>query len=207
MGRAAGSRNSDFEASREALLAKLSLQALKPHGARLSFRELAAGAGVSPPTVRHYFGDRAQVLRDVLAHLNKQGQVYLDAAANHPIANLRESLKWLLDSIVLGWQFRVGAVHQLGLTAGLGDAALGPAYINEILEPTLQAAEVRLKRHIARGQLEKCDVRHAALELLAPVVLGLLHQGNLFGATCRPLDLDAFLKDHLTRFLRGYRKR
>ena len=84
------------------------------------------------------------------------------------------------------------------------DATLGPAYINEILEPTLKAVEARLARHRAEGELRSCDLRHAALALIAPPLLALLHQGELFGSLCRPLDINAFLKDHLDGFLRAY---
>jgi hypothetical protein len=120
------------------------------------------------------------------------------------VKGVRASLHWLLRSLVMGWRAAVGSIHALGFTAGLGDRHLGPAYVNEVLEPTLQATEHRLKRHVAAGDLERCNVRHAALALLSPVVLGLFHQDNLFGRTCRPLNLDAFLQDHLERFLRAY---
>jgi AcrR family transcriptional regulator len=207
MARPAGHRNADYDASREALLQRLSEEVLKAHGAQASVRELARAAGVTPPTLRHYFGAREDVIAAVLAYLKGRGQVFLDLAANHPVRGVRASLKWLLETLVMGWQAAVGAVHALGFTAGLGDAKLGPAYVNDVLEPTLQATEARLQRHVDAGELERCNVRHAALELLSPIVLGLLHQDNLFGRGCRPLDLDAFLADHLKRFLRAYGSR
>jgi Ca-activated chloride channel family protein len=40
--------------------------------------------------------------------------------------------------------------------------------------------------------------------MTSPVVLGLLHQEGLSGARCRPLDLDAFLEDHLQHFLAAF---
>jgi hypothetical protein len=86
----------------------------------------------------------------------------------------------------------------------VGHETLGPVYVQELLEPTLQSAEARLSRHIADGELRRCDVRHAALELVCPVVLGLLHQVQLSGARCRPLDVERFLADHLDTFLRAY---
>ena len=204
MGRPAGRHNADYAASREALLERLAAQVVKPHGAQASLRELAREAGVTPPTLHHYFGTREDVLAAVLVHLRQRGQRFLDAAASWPVrGGVRASLHWLLSSLVMGWQAAVGAIHALGFSAGLGDPRLGPAYVNEVLEPTLQATETRLRRHVEAGELERCDVRHAALELIAPVVLGLFHQDNLFGRTCRPLDLDAFLSDHLRRFLRA----
>jgi AcrR family transcriptional regulator len=207
MGRPVGRHNADYAASREALLERLAAQVVRPHGAQTSIRELARAAGVTPPTLHHYFGTREDVLEAVLKHQRGRGQRFLDAAANHPVRGVRASLQWLLSSLVMGWQAAVGSIHALGFSAGLGDARLGPAYVNEVLEPTLQATEARLRRHISAGELERCDVRHAAIELIAPVVLGLFHQDNLFGSRCRPLDLDVFLRDHLKRFLRAYAPR
>lgn len=205
MGRPAGRQNADYEASREALLERLAAQVVQPHGAQASLRELARAAGVTPPTLHHYFGTREDVLEAVLKHLRSRGERFLEMAANFPVrGGVKASLQWLLSSLVMGWQAAVGAIHGLGFSAGLGDERLGPAYVNEVLEPTLQATEARLKRHIEAGELERCDVRHAALELIAPVVLGLFHQDNLFGSRCRPLELEPFLRDHLKRFLRAY---
>ena len=206
MSRPIGRRNADYAEERQHLVERLRPAILRPGGAAMSFRELASAAEVSPATLRHYFGSREQLLSELLAELRRAGLPYLHAAATQPIEGVRPSLEWLLNQIVLGWRMRVGAIHSLGLTAGLGHEKLGPAYVNEVLEPTLQAAEARIARHVSTGELEPCDLRHAAIELLAPLVLGLLHQDNLLGARCRPLDLDAFLSDHLDRFLRAYRR-
>jgi AcrR family transcriptional regulator len=204
MSRPIGRRNADYTQERQNLIERLRPALLRPGGAELSFRELAAAAEVSPATLRHYFGSREQLLAEFMVELRRIGLPYLLAAATQPIDGVRESLDWLLRQIVKGWTFGVGAIHTLGLTAGLGHDKLGPSYINEVLEPTLQAAEARIARHVSTGELEACDLRHAALELLAPLLLGLLHQNNLHGAGCRPLDLEAFLRDHLDRFLRAY---
>lgn len=204
MSRPAGRRNADYEQEREHLVNRLLPALLRPGGPELSFREMAQAAEVSPATLRHYFGTREQVFAAALSVLHRAGLPHLHAAATQPISGVRASLDWLLRNVILGWRVGVGAVHALGLGAGLLHDRLGPAYISEVLEPTLQAAEARLSRHIAEGELELCDVRHAALELLSPIVLGLLHQDSLFGARCRPLDLDRFLEDHLDRFLRAY---
>ncbi|WP_437929371.1 hypothetical protein WMF37_08890 [Sorangium sp. So ce291] len=55
---------------------------------------------------------------------------------------------------------------------------------------------LRLARHVAAGELAPCDLRHAALALLGPLLLALLHQGPLGGRVCGPLDLDAFAATH-----------
>lgn len=204
MGRTPGTRNADYDAERERLVERLKRALVEPGGAARSFREMAAAASVSPPTLRHYFGTREGVLAAVYAAIHADGLPYLHAVAAGPLGPARESLGWLLRFTVEGWRQGVGAIHQLGLTAGLGDGALGPAYVNELLEPMLQAFEARIARHVAAGDLGPCDVRHAAIALISPVLVALLHQQALGGAGCRPLDLGRLLDDHVDRFLRAY---
>ncbi|HSP81714.1 MAG TPA: TetR/AcrR family transcriptional regulator [Myxococcaceae bacterium] len=204
MARVKGSRNADYMEERARLLEAVQRRLLAPDGSEASFRELAEVAGVSVATLRHYFGSREALLGEVMADLHQRGLPYLLAAATEPHGSVRESLGWFLGQLAAGWRQGVGRMHAFGLTAGLGHAALGPAYVQELLEPTLQAAEARLARHIADGELRRCDVRHAALQLVSPVVLGLLHQEQLSGSRCRPLDLGRFLEDHLEVFLRAY---
>ncbi|MBX7113370.1 MAG: TetR/AcrR family transcriptional regulator [Myxococcaceae bacterium] len=200
MGRRSGSKNADYLKSKEKLVERLSASAT----AEASFRVLAERAKVSPATLRHYFQDREGVFDAVFSHHRKKGQPYMQAAAQADVGQVRDALRWLLKGVVSGWQRGLGAVHGLGLGAGLGDARVGPSYVNEILEPTLQSVEARLQRHIDLGELKKTHVRYAALALLSPVVLGLIHQQGLFGAKCRPLDLGAFIDDHVEHFVGAY---
>jgi AcrR family transcriptional regulator len=204
MPRPSGHRNADYEATRAALLTRLHDALLKADGVRLSFRQMSDAAGVSSTTLRHYFQSREQVIAEVLALSHRAGLPYLHAAATQPTPALRPSLHWFLDYVVQGWRAGVGAVHGLGLTEGIGHSALGPAYVTEILEPSLQAAETRLARHVAAGELAPCDVRQAAIALLGPLLVALLHQDSLGGTRCRPLDLDAFCREHIKRFVRAF---
>ena len=204
MARVKGSRNADYEKERARLLEAVRLRLLVKDGAQASFRELAEVAGVSVATLRHYFGSREALLTEVMADMHQRGLPYLHATATEFHGPVRESLGWFLQQLLVGWRMGVGEVHAFGLTASLGHEKLGPVYVQELLEPTLQATEARLSRHIADGELRRCDVRHAALELVCPVVLGLLHQMQLSGARCRPLDVERFLEDHLDTFLRAH---
>ena len=204
MARTKGSRNADYEEARARLVGAVRERVLGPGGVDASFRELAEVAGVSVATLRHYFGTREVLLEEVMKSMRKGGLPYLLAAATEHHGPVRESLTWFLTYLTQGWMQGVGKVHAFGLSVGFGHAALGPAYVQELLEPTLQSAEARLARHVADGELRRCDIRHAALELVSPVVLGLLHQVQLGGDRCRPLDVPRFLADHIDSFLRSY---
>jgi AcrR family transcriptional regulator len=205
MGRRPGARNADFEQKRQELLRRVRARLLEPDGARASFRELAAAAEVGPATMRHYFGSRTGVVQAALEQVYQEGLPYLMLVTRPPTTDLRTSLEQLLQMVVMGMNAGVGHVHALGLAAGLRDPDLGPAYLDRVLEPTLQAFEAHLAHHAARCALrEGVDLRVAALALLSPMVLGALHQNELGGTQCRPLDLSALVSAHLDAWLRGY---
>ncbi|MFS8069643.1 MAG: TetR/AcrR family transcriptional regulator, partial [Byssovorax sp.] len=165
---------------------------------------LAASAGVSVATLRHYFGTREQLVEAVLAWCHVAGQRYLLEVAAGPLEPVSESLSRVLARIGEGFQRGLGRVHAIGLSAGLREPLLGPAYLREVFDPTIEAVEARLVRHIAKGELRPSDVRHMALSLVSPPLLALLHQGMLGGCRTRPLSYAAFCADHVSGFLRAF---
>lgn len=204
MGRPRGSRNPDFEATRQALILRVLGRLAAPDGAQASFRDLATAAGVSTATLRHYFESRQGVLRAVLAHFHQMGLPYLHRVATEPLLGLRAATRHLIDEVLRGFTHGLTALHELGLSAGMRDAVIGPAYLEQILEPTLRSVEARFERHIALGHMRKTDVRVAAIGLISPLLVAVLHQRSLGGALCRPLDLQHLARLQLDAFLRAY---
>ncbi len=204
MGRRSGSRNLDYDWTRVEIVARLTDRILSSDRSILSFRELALAAGIAPSTLRHYFQDREALLLAVMERVHELGLRYVAEGATAEHGAAPESLRWFLGYLVEGWSRGVGRAHELGLTEGLGDAALGPAYLRMLLEPTLHSAEARIALHMARGEIGPCDVRVAALELVAPVIVILLHQRALGGNSVRHLAVQPFLDEHVARFLRAF---
>ena len=169
-------------------------------------RQLARAAKVSVPTLRHYFGDRDGVVAAALESMRQVGAYHQERAANQSIdLPLDESLRWVLDEFVTGWMHGVGQLMTAGIVVGVDHDQLGPTFIDATLEPTLQSFERRIEHHQSAGHLDPAaDPRIAALALVCPVILGLLHQVQLRGESCRALDLDAFLDEHIARFVRAY---
>lgn len=206
MGRPKGSRNADYQAKREALAMQLIPRLLQPDGIDASMREFARCADVSVPTLRHYFDDRDGLVSACLEVMQGMGAPHLVRAADDGLdGGLHASLMWVLREFVEGWRNGIGQMVTVGLVAGVGNTTIGPTYVSTILEPTLQSLERRLAHHAQRGELQaNADLRHASLTLMCPVILGLMHQGPLSGSTLRPLDVEAFLEDHVARFVRGW---
>lgn len=205
MARTVGARNADYEQQRTTLARKVRPVLMSEGGARASLREMAEAAGTTLGTLKHYFRDRDGVVAAALEALLVDTAPYVARASVVTERDLRRSLLGYLAAIRASWfDSGVGNLHARSLAAGLASKAVGPAYVNFVLEPLLQSAEALLRRHVELGDLEPCNERHAALELLAPVVLALLHQDSLSGATCRPLDLDAFVSEHVDRFVAAH---
>jgi AcrR family transcriptional regulator len=204
VGRPVGTKNPGHDDKRRALAAAV-IPRLLELGPAASLRELAAAAEASVPTMRHYFEDRDGVVVAAMGEMLRQGRPYLDGTAEPGRRGLRSSLMEMMRSILEGWrQFGVGRIYGVGLALGLHHAVLGPSYVDLLLEPLLQAVEARLGQHQRRGELGEHDVRFAALSLVSPVVLALLHQHGLGGQACRPLDMEGFVRAHVEGFVRAH---
>src|SRR5689334_8099809 len=125
MGRPAGSRNPDFAATRASLVSAVQERLAQPDGSRASFREMAAAAGVSVATRRHYFGSREGVVSAVLKQWNELGQRYMLEVATGPLPPVRASLTKFLFYLEFGFKNGVGEVHAIGLACGLREPTLG----------------------------------------------------------------------------------
>jgi AcrR family transcriptional regulator len=204
MARTSGSRNRDYEEKRLALLKRLDPRLSDLSHARPSFREMAGAAGVSVPTLRHYFTDRDGVLQAYLVWQGSESARYrpLVASTEDPF---ERSIRRVLHGSAFGLK-DMGRIrtHVVGLTEGLHNARVGPSYLQATLEPLLASVEQRLTLHVARGEMRAVDLRHAAISLLAPLLLAILHQRELGGTSVRQLDLDRFLEDHAAAFVRAY---
>lgn len=210
MARPAGRKNDDHDAKAGAQLQRLTESWLRL-GPGASLRELADTAGLSPNNVRHYFGDRDALVLAMLAHLQTEGEPYMAAASEPRGKDAESTLRLFLTDIVTAWmRFGVGRVHGVTLAEGLSGepgAGQGPGYVQHVLEPTLQTLERLLERLVAEDQLPPVDLRVAGLALMGPLVLALLHQDNLGGVRCRPLDIPAFIDAHLRGWMQGYAAR
>ena len=207
MPRPKGSRDGDHEDKRRALLQQMSVRMMRREIARPSLRDLAAAAGVSVPTVRHYFGPRAKVVDAVLAECLRLGRAGLDAQADSdkPFAqSIEDYAQALVGALLAPRDVRLGDVFAVSLAEGLVDAQAGRSALDHIIDPTLAVLEARLARHIERGEMAKADVRAAALMLLSPLLLACLHQVQLNGADKRPLAVRDLASTLSASFVRAY---
>lgn len=202
MTRPVGSRNQRYDERRTELARRLRQRLALP--GRPGMRELAESAGVTVPTLKHYFGDRDGVVQGVLeAHFAFSGPHM--QALRQPSGSFEKSIFETCAYVDLGLSIpTVTELHTVGLLEGLAHAQAGPHYLSTMLEPVLQGVEARLAVHIEKGEMRPTDARIAALELVSPIFFAHLHQRLLGGQQLRPLDVSAHRTEHVAAFVRAF---
>lgn len=190
MPRPLGRRNPDYDEKRERLVRDLAEFVLRSDLTRPSFRQLAQAGGVAEPTLRHYFGDRDGVATAILALLGEQAKPLIDAVAT-PAPNAAAAVDTYIDLSRIGVATGgFGRAHSFGLVEGVADEKVGEAYLELLLEPSLQALENRLAPYLG-PDASPARKRAAALMIFAPMLLAVIHQQLLGGEKAAPMDLDA----------------
>ena len=174
---------------------------------RPSLRELASAAGVSVPTLRHYFGARAQVVDAIFEECLLQGREGLDAQriSDQPFEDsVRDYARALIRAMGAQRDVRLGDLVAVSLGEGLLDVGLSRSTLHHVIDPTIDALMSRLNGHIARGEMIVTDVRAAALMLVSPLLIASLHQNQLGGAREQPFSLEAAAETIAAAFVRAY---
>ena len=207
MARVQGSRDADYAAKRALLVSRVRARLAERGGGHPSFRDLATSAGVGQTTLRHYFGDADGLIAAVFEDYAREGAPYLEVLAR-PSGPFAKSVADAAAFMAAGQRHDVlRAVHATGQAEGVRRPQAGKAYREHILDATLGAVARRLQGHIGLGEVrDGIDPVKAAIVLVAPIVFAFQHQADLQGAASAPVDLDAFIRDHVTAFVIGHRR-
>lgn len=207
MSRPKGARDAEYEVRRVTLLRRITRRLMRRETARPSFRQLAAEAEVSTPTLRHYFGDRPRLMAAILDTYLEDGRRGLEAVAQ-PTGDLETSIRdycaALLAAMRAPREVRLGDVFAVSIAEGLLDSEIGPAALRYIVDPSIDVLRRRLDEHVRRGEIIATDTRAAALFLLSPLLLAILHQDHLGGRDTSPVDLPSAFDSICDAFLRAY---
>ena len=188
---------------KRALLSVLSSTAIAERSAPVSLRQFAIQAGVSEPTLRHYFTDRQGVVIAIIDYFAEGARHWLARSAE-PSADVGEAVSGYTALAVEGVDSDIFAqAHAFALVESIHDPVVAEAYLQLIIEPSLKAVEARLAPGVDPDGEAPARTRHAALALYASVLIAVLHQRLLRGAENRPLDMGAFFDDLRRLFERG----
>jgi AcrR family transcriptional regulator len=205
--RAKGVKNADHEIKRRELLDRMLPRFARLDRERPSLRQLAVAAEVTAPTLQHYFGDRTGVVAALLEEYRRCGATRLSAVskANGAFAaSMREFAHGFVVGLQAGSAVRQGDVMAASLCEGLADPDISPLALVHIVDPAVDALVVRLEQHAARGEMLETDLRAAALMLLSPLLLAVLHQDQMNGRDMRHIELGDLAEEVSAAFVRAY---
>ena len=198
-----GQHNAGYEEKRSELLVRARDRLIRNDGKYPSLREIAAACEVTLPTLRHYFGGRDEIVTAVLEQAQREGSRFIPLMRT-PGGPFPESIRRAVFGYITGLRMGLADIISLGLSEGLREPMLGQRFLDMVLDPAVAATKERLDRHVELGEMRRCDTRTAALALVSPILLALLHQNQLRGAEHWPLDVEAFARDHAEAFVRAY---
>ncbi len=104
-----------------------------------SFRQFAAAAGVSEPTLRHYFKDRDGCVAAILEYFGVNGQSVwrkLSEAASSPGDAVSETFGISRTGMMTGGFIQA---HTFGVVESAGNPRLADVYRRKLLDPAVQA--------------------------------------------------------------------
>jgi AcrR family transcriptional regulator len=174
---------------------------------RPSLRQLAVAADVTAPTLQHYFGDRTGVLAALLEEHLRRGETRLSlvAKAGGPFAaSMREFAHGFVFGLRSGAGVRLGDVMAAALCEGLADPRVSPLALTYIVHPAIDSLVARLQAHAAQGEMIEADLRAAALMLLSPLLLAVLHQDQMKGRDSRHMEMGDLAEQVSAAFVRAY---
>lgn len=207
MPRAKGVKNADYDSKRRELLDRMLPRFASLGLERPSLRQLAVAAEVTAPTLQHYFGDRTGVVAALLEEYSRRGQSRLGVVskANGAFAaSMREFAHGFVFGLQAGATVRLGDVMAAALCEGLADPDVSPLALVHIVDPAVDALAMRLQEHADRGEMLAADVRAAALMLLSPLLLAVLHQDQMKGRDWRHIELGELADQVSAAFVRAY---
>lgn len=180
-------------ARRRELLDALAGAALEIGSRPVSLRQFAIQAGVSEPTLRHYFNDRQGVVVAIMEHLADGARDWLERAAA-PGGPLEDSLTGFAAFTLAGLENDLFVrAHSFALVEAIHDPVAAEAYRRTMIDPSLKAIEARIAHALGDGARSEARARDTAFAFYAALLFAILHQGPLGGRKDAPLDIGGFL--------------
>lgn len=144
MGRAPGVRNERYAEKRQELLDAVTDYVLRDDVMTPSLRQIAIAAGVSDPTVKHYFGDRTALVRDVLANVGARSEPLREEIRKGK-PSIGEAIEDYLQLMATVPQnSMIVRANLFALRESLIEPSIFKTYIDLVVEPNIGALAERL---------------------------------------------------------------
>lgn len=166
--------------------------------------EIARRAGVSKGAVYLYFETKEEVFRAVVAQAIAPNVAVVKAmAAAHP-GPLADLLRNIADHVVgVATTTPLGAVLKMVVGEARNFPELARVWYEELVSRALGAATDAIAAAQARGEVRPGDPRAYAIQLVSPMLMGVLWRETFVPVGAEPFDLPALMRQHVATMLGG----
>lgn len=194
------------KADRPAEIVQAALQVFAEKGfAAARLEEIAARAGVSKGALYLYFATKEDLFRAVVEQAiapNIEAVRATISAHPGPIADLLrvvpERIAVMLDTLPA-----VGGVVKMVIGEARNFPELARVWHDRLVAQALDALTEALAAAQGRGEVKPGDPRNYALQLISPLLLGVIWRETFVPIGARGFDLPALARQHVETMLRG----
>ena len=166
--------------------------------------DIARRAGVSKGAVYLYFETKEDVFRAVVerAILPNVGMVKAMAAAHPgPLSDLLRNVVTHVSGVVESTP--LGGVLKMVVGEARNFPELARVWHDELVSQALGAMTTAIANAQARGEVKPGDPRAYALQVVSPLLVGVLWRETFVPVGAEPFDLPALMRQHLETLLSG----
>ncbi len=166
--------------------------------------DIAKRAGVSKGAVYLYFETKEDIFRAVVERaISPNVGVIRAMAAAHPgpLADLLQSIAGVIGGLVETTP--LGGVLKMVVGEARNFPEIARVWHDQLVSQALGAMAEAIGNAQARGEVRPGDPRMYALQVISPLLVGVLWRETFVPVGAQPFDLQALIRQHIDTLLRG----
>lgn len=166
--------------------------------------EIAVRAGVSKGALYLYFETKQDLFRAVVGQVVAPNLAQVKAmAAAHPgpFSDLIRGLAGHVTTMVQTTP--IGGVVKMVIGEARNFPELARVWHDDLVSQALDAVAVAIEAAQARGEVKAGDPRTYALQLMSPLLIGVIWRETFVPVGAEPFDLSDLMRQHLDTLLGG----